>query len=171
MPIPRGYRQKFDRLALRLRQHEPIRPIHEPRERLGLAVVIGVGGPIIRRLPLARHRHAQHNRLCALPHVSAFILPAHEGGDGSRRNSTFRTLHQREKLIPDAVAVKRGVGARDYAGFSESPVEQVNELRRIDDSGTQRAPAAANSAVNRLANSGLTLTSIRTWSPLTRRLP
>ena len=38
-----------------------------------------------------------------------------------------------EQLIPDAIAVERGVGARDDARLGERPVEQVNELRRIGD--------------------------------------
>ena len=56
-----------------------------------------------------------------------FLLSAHEGRDRARGDPAFGTLHERQDLIAEAVAMKRGVRARHDAGLGQDPAEEIGD--------------------------------------------
>ena len=102
-----------------------VRPKHKSREDLRfLGVIIS--------LALAGDRHAQHHGAFAPSHVAAFLFPADERADRSRQDAAFHALHEREKLIPDAVSVKRRICTRDNARVRNRLPQKIRELWGAD---------------------------------------
>src|SRR5262249_40155618 len=122
--IPSWNRQRFNVLALSLGEYEPIRPKHKACERSGFALFV-LNGSIVRCLALARHWHAQHDRLFAFADMSTLFLPAYERRYWAWRDATFSTLDEREDLIADRVTVEGGVRLRDHAWFANGLLKEI----------------------------------------------
>ena len=86
--VPRWNRCLGQRLAVRLRKHEPVRLIDEPRCRRGFLAAV-VGGA------LDGDRAAERDRLLAPPYVAVFFFPAYERGDRSGLNAPRQALRPR----------------------------------------------------------------------------
>src|ERR1700754_2282286 len=113
LTVPAGNLDGGERFAFGLRQHKPAIAIDKPCEEVGLIRLIG----LCLALALYSDRHAEHERLLALLHMPAELLPAWERRDRSRRDLTLQALHPREQLITKRVTVKLGVRLRDNPGL------------------------------------------------------
>ena len=115
---PNWDRQRFDVLAVGLREHKPIRAkmnrVKVADLPSSLPSATGRSSPL-RLTVTGMHKH---DRPFAFPDVSPFVLPAHERRDRAEGNPTFGTLHERQDLIADAVAVEGAIGGREMPGSS-----------------------------------------------------
>src|SRR5262249_32876909 len=105
-------------------EHEPVRPIDNPREHFG---IVSLGAVVSLRLALHGDGLAEHNRLLAFPHVAAEFLPARIRGHRARLDAAAETLRPREQLVADAVGVELLVGSREDAGIGDRGLKQISK--------------------------------------------
>jgi hypothetical protein len=93
VPGRRGWR--LDRPAFRLRQHEPVRLVDEPREAVLLLALRGLGRAF------HRHRHTEGHSVLTLDDVSAQLFPTWERRQRPRLDATSEALTEGQQLIAE----------------------------------------------------------------------